>query len=298
MRSIAISAEQPLIYEGEGGYGHGLWPAPVFTVATVLLKPEDVENIPSTMNLHVNPLLFREDSFDPVTRIRRGRLYKSPGAQPQQWRVQPHPAYSEEVGFHRDSAGWLQKSLHGFYAWSAWAEVPKDARNTMLALGTQEAYTLWKIVNIERIVSREDLLTLRAHGALGILAELREAIIPDDARAKLVEVFTKLSDVAYRAGPESVIDRARDLAQWSLGVWLAAEKNDPKFRHDDLGELANKIPEEKKVLKNIAQTLARLHARAKPNEQARYGVRPLVEADAEFALAAVGTLLRELDWAV
>ena len=70
------------------------------------------------------------------------------------------------------------------------------------------------------------------------------------------------------------------------------------MRHHDLGELANKVPEEKKMLKNIAQTLARLHARAKPNEQARYGVRPLVEADAEFALAAVGTLLRELDWAI
>ena len=218
MRSIAISAEQALIYEGEGNYGHGLWPAPILTVATVLLNSDGLIDIPSTMNLHVNPLLFREDTFDPVTRIRRGRLYKKPGAQPQQWWVQPHPAYSEEVGFHRNSAGWLQKSLHGFNAWSAWAEVPKDARNTMVALGTQEAYTLWKIVNIERIATSEDLLTLRAHGALGILPELREENIPDDARAKLVEVFTKLSDVAYRAGPESVIDRARDLAQWSLGV--------------------------------------------------------------------------------
>lgn len=298
MRAIAIAQEQLLFYEGDGVRGFGLWPPPVVTIATVLVKQEDEIRIPSSINLYAHPLLlFREDSFDPVTRIRRGRLYESLPTQPNQWFVQPHPAYTEEVGFRRDQAGWLQKDLHGFRAWSAWEQLPKDLRFPLLALGALNAFTLWRIVDVERTVSGEDLLTLRARGALGILPELNEIAIPEDARSRVLETISKLSDAAYRAGPESVIDRARDVAQWCLGVWLAVKRDNAKWRLEDLGSLAKNVPDDRAVLKSVAHTIARLHSRGKPNEQERYRTRPLVEGDAEFALAAIGELLRELGWA-
>jgi hypothetical protein len=43
--------------------------------------------------------------------------------------------------------------------------------------------------------------------------------------------------------------------------------------------------------------LARLHARNKPNVQEEKGTRAVTEDDAEYALAAVGLLLREMKWA-
>jgi hypothetical protein len=50
--------------------------------------------------------------------------------------------------------------------------------------------------------------------------------------------------------------------------------------------------------KSLLKSLARLHARAKPDAKAEYGARPVQQGDAEFALAAVGMLLRELGWAL
>jgi hypothetical protein len=52
------------------------------------------------------------------------------------------------------------------------------------------------------------------------------------------------------------------------------------------------------MLKSLAQIFARLHSRAKPNEQERYASRPLLKGDAEYALAAVGMVLRELGWTI
>jgi hypothetical protein len=67
---------------------------------------------------------------------------------------------------------------------------------------------------------------------------------------------------------------------------------------EDLGTLAQKLENSKKeVSAAAAKAIARLHSRGKPNEHERYSFRPLSEEDAEFALAAVGLLLREIGWA-
>ena len=78
MRSIAIEEDRWLFYEGARGYGHAIWPPPSITVATILRAGADVESaLPNTGYINEQKMVFREDSFDPVTRIRRGRLYKA-----------------------------------------------------------------------------------------------------------------------------------------------------------------------------------------------------------------------------
>jgi hypothetical protein len=129
------------------------------------------------------------------------------------------------------------------------------------------------------------------------LPELDLSAIPEPGRVKVQQTISILADAAYRSGPESVIDRARDVAQWCLGTWLADQEKKDALRHEDLGSLVKKIPENRIIPKSIGATIARLHSRAKPNEQDRYGGRPIMEEDAEFAIAAVGMLLRELRWA-
>ncbi len=142
----------------------------------------------------------------------------------------------------------------------------------------------------------EDLLTLRARSALGVLPELNRDSVSEEGRQKVTETLEKLSEAAYRAGPESVVHLARDAAQCCLGIWMADQRSDPKLREKDLGDLAKMLEDERG--KSVCQLLARLHSRAKPNEQVRLNTRPVREGDAEFALAAVGMLLRELGWAV
>jgi hypothetical protein len=175
-------------------------------------------------------------------------------------------------------------------------ELANHLGSTLIALGTQDAFTLWRVVDVERVVTGEDLVTLRARSALGTLPELSETAVPPEDRAMVSDVLERLARAAYTADAASVAHLARDAAACCLGAWLAERKGDPKIKEKDLGELAKLLEDEQN--KSMVQLLARLHSRAKPNEQARYGTRNVHQGDAEFAVSAVGMLLRELGWAV
>jgi hypothetical protein len=256
----------------------------------------DITLVPITNDFYSAKLIFREDYFDAVTRVRRGRFYASPGTQPQEWRVQAHPAFSGEPG-GRDLQGWLIKSLHGYQAWSAFPEQKNRIGKAIVALGTRSAHTLWRLIDIERTAIGDDMVTMRARTSLGLLPELVLELIPSRGREKLVETMDKLSDAAYRESPEAIVDRARAVAQWAIGAWLAERDNDERLQTTDLGQLAIRLGDGNQVTRGLAQIIARLHVRVKPNEQELRGLRPVTEADAELALAATGLLLRELGWA-
>lgn len=288
---ICIDGNTKLVYEGQANYGYGLWPTPVLSLATLMDGEFDQSRIPVNSDLYQAQTVFREDSFDPVTRIRRGRLYRTPGVQPQMWRVHLHPNI-------QGPGQTVSMSLHGFDSNYLASERHKFA-NALIALGSVDAYTLWRVVGVERIVTGEDLLTLRARSSLGTLPDLVDSAVPQEALAKTKETLSKLSDAAYRAGPESIVDRARDVAQWCIGSWLAQRENDLSLRFVDLWDVAGKLVEKDfAVIRNIGRALARLHARNKPNVQEEKGTRPVTEDDAEFALASVGILLREIGWAI
>src|SRR5437016_5369490 len=165
MFGIGFHDSEYVFYEGQIGYGRAVWPAPVLSVATFISNPEDTKAIPESHTL-VTQFVFREDSFDPVTRVRRGRLYKwADGyAQPHQWNVQPHPAYNEELARSANFGGQLAKPPYTWAAWPAFQQLGQRMNRPLLALGAKDAYTLWRVVDVERIVTAEDLLTLRALG--------------------------------------------------------------------------------------------------------------------------------------
>jgi hypothetical protein len=192
----------------------------------------------------------------------------------------------------------LAKDLFTWAAWPAFQQLGGPVNGPLLALGAKDAYTLWRVLDIERIVTREDLLTLRALNSLGVLPVVNGNAVPADGRQKLLELMEKLSGAAYRADPESVVDLARAAAQWCLGVWFADREGNPALRQMDLGQLAARVDSDHIITKSMGVVLARLHSRAKPNEQDRHGTRAIRQGDAEFALAAVGMLLRELNWAL
>ena len=80
------------------------------------------------------------------------------------------------------------------------------------------------------------------------------------------------------------------------------EKND---HHLDLGDLLKAFEKQQgngntqppSAAGSAIRLLQRFHSRGKPNEQKRYNTRPPTEEDAQFALNALGFLLRELGWA-
>jgi len=190
MITLGIDIHALLVYEGQGDYGRVISPTPVPTVATLLDSDSQTQELPTSNDLGLANLLFREDFFDPVTRLRRGRLYaRYYQEQPRQWRVRPHYALALEVNCYKDPEGLIRKSVYAFVEHSA-HKLRKSSRLS-LALGVQDFYTVWRVVGIERIHAGEDLLTLRAQNSLGTLSEINYSLVPGNAATRVREVIEK-----------------------------------------------------------------------------------------------------------
>ena len=117
------------------------------------------------------------------------------------------------------------------------------------------------------------------------------------ARAQVKRTLEILAEDIYRAGPESVIDRARDAASAILSAYVVDKGLADVTK--DLGKLVGvlgQLPRDDRP--NICATggdiIAILHPRAKPSEQAQRPLRPIREQDAELAVQLVGTMLCDL----
>lgn len=293
MKRIGIDQFMHDVYESAADRWHSIWPnAPVISVAAFVPPAEELLPLP---DLDRAQIVFREDSFDPVTRIRRGRFYKSPpgGSRPSEEYTLSHPLYGNagSVPVPRE-AGPCGRQLFTF------DQLQGHPSQEMVAIGSSDS--VWRILGAERIITGEYLVTLKARHALGVLPELNSDAVPEIGRQKAIETFEKLVDSANRETPGSIVDRARDATQWCLATWAAEKFGDESLLHKDLGHLIGcvdaKEQDKPQVILSASRIVARLHARGKPSEQERRSLRPLMEADAEFALAAVGLLLREFGW--
>jgi hypothetical protein len=291
MKSIAIDQITGDVYECVAGLWHSVWPSgPIISVAAFVELGEDAPVLP---DLNRAETVFREDSFDPVTRVRRGRFYQSSvGSRVPGHNVRPHPVYGVAGALAGGAPdGLCTRQLFPF------DQLQGCPPQEMIAIGSSDS--LWRVLGAERIISSEHVVTLKARHGLGILPELNSDIVPNRGREKVIETVTKLADSAYRETPGSIVDRALDAAQWCLGTWADAKRPDESPLHRDLGDLINFVDNWKDkpiVILSASRIVARLHARGKPNEQEKRSLRPLMEADAEFALAALGLLLREFGW--
>lgn len=294
---IGIDDNQNLVYEGRTPWGHALWPAPFLSPA--FIQPDTAPSLvpPRFNNLHVLPLtLFREDAFDPVSRIRRGRFYKAGTSQPVSWRVYPHPAFPEQPD-NAYQAGTLGKTLFTFQSIFLANEFRELSTHQLLvSLGSEESYSVWTLIGIERIATGEELVTLKARQGIGALPRLRDAAIPETGRQKVMAALEKLAEDFRRAGPESVADRAREAATAVLGTYL--QDRGLAKPGLDLDDLVKKLREDNKIVAANAADIVRLfHGRGKTAVQEKLSVRPLREQDAELAVQCVGTILCELGWA-
>jgi hypothetical protein len=294
---IGIDENYGLVYEGSIGRAYGVWPRPFITPAHVVESDLDLEKIYPGPNIGRAALIYREDSFDPVTRIRRGRFYSRPDSTPQQWTCEPHPALPSEAKYQSAASptGWHSKRIYGFNDWRA---SHLKAHQTRVALGFGDAFTLWRLISVERMITGDDLVTLQARSSFGVITEIDEKKIPETHRKHVVETINKVVDSANRAGSKSIVDRCRDAAQVLIGVRHADEANDKTWIVDELGKQIKRLCEsgdfsKRIVVINAASIIARLHAR-KPNERTARDLRPLVEEDALLALQCLSGLIREL----
>lgn len=296
--NIGIEVHTNLVYEGRTtGLGIGIWPAPV--MLQVAIYSAETENLvpPKPNELLPRTFIFREDTYNTASRIRRGRLYEAGATQPEDWQVMPHPAIPDERRLIRTVAGTLQKRLYTFSSIRLRSYlVSQKIERPVFVLGNDHGFTIWALVNFETSATNEELITLKARQNIGALPTLRRQKINEAGGSHVFEFIEKLEADIYGAGSESVIDRAREAATAICSTYLQSTYSAESGK--DLGDLASLLREKGlEIAANSASTIARLHSRGKHAVRETRDLRSIHEQDAQLAIQLVGTILCDLGWA-
>jgi HEPN domain-containing protein len=285
-----------MVFEGISEHGaHLVWPQPVVTLAN-FAKLTDETLVPATENAGGH-CCFREDFFDPVSRIRRGRFYQWTGRS-NHYRVSVPEGVAVSGMFLKDNEVNVNQRAYARLNPLAF----NDDAHDLVILGTTTGYSVWTIIGNETISTGENLVTLRARQTFGALPEIYWAKVPVAHRHVVQEAIEKLADDFRRAVSESVIDRAREAATVVLSAYLQ-NKGVDAAKGKDLGDLVKLLVDdagkhEQRILACAAEIPQRLHSRGKNAEkEKRDDLRPLRERDAELAVQCVGVMLCDLRWA-
>lgn len=291
MIQFLTMARNVLLEVDENGVCRAVRPTPITTGASCA----DIPIAAGTGSL--SGLLFREDSFDPVTRIRRGRLYRLiPGRQEigkfTHWPDGPWPA---------THIGWNGDQRYEPLSLTRQVEDARRLERSLMYLGESPWATPWRVVGMERVSTGEFLFTLRSASLFGALPGLADAlrglstVLPD--RQAVERSLSSLVDTYNRQEAVATVDAAREATRIVLASWIGETATGK-----DLGDVIELVPPERKLVAWAASVINRLHPRGKSSErerQARGGatLRQPSEEDAAVCLGLVGMILRDIGWA-
>lgn len=297
---LGIDQQTGLVYEGFNAAQFPTVPTPSVTQAKLIETRDDWNSLPGGLPLSPMSWMFREDTFDAVSRTRRGRVYEPTGhTQPHSQRVVPHP-YEDPWGRSLTHDGGAYKPLYVYTACTRLLARPRQGAGSTLALGTPTAASAWRIVQAEVTASGCVMVTLKSLSAFGILPEVDTAKISPEFKDSVGQAMGRALDSAFRETPISVVDHCRNALTVVLSRWLVAQGHEREILVKDLRDVAlavAKPPYKKECVSWQALLVARLHVRGKGNEAHSRSLRESVEEDVELALHALGFALRDIGWA-
>lgn len=295
---LGIETNTGHVYEGNSAPQFAVSPRPAISLAKLIEAEDDWQHLPANMASTPFAWVFREDSFDPVTRVRRGRLYEVHGnSQPKCCPVSAHPTDHDAV---RELAAsrQLTMSLYTYQPCQTLVARADRGLGTVLALGTGRAASTWRVIQAEVLVDDDILVTLKALSAFGVLPEVDQEKVSDGHRQRVQRAVDRVLDAAFRESPISIIDHCRNAAQVVLSSWMVQTGEDEKILGKDLDAVCKAAEKLKKLAARDAANLVRLlHSRGKANKQEMESLRLAVEEDAELSIQALGFILREVGWA-
>jgi hypothetical protein len=266
-------------YEGNRNFLRPIYPRP--TVSPVSFVNQTLKK----------EIVFREDSYDPTTRIRRGRFYErsfSP-AQISSGLVHyfPYPKPVEILGSQGDPIFKFQDTYEHS---NDLISILLSLKDYDLLLGTAPTETRWKIIDAESLSDGTTLFTLKALSSFGLLPTL------NTDNEKVISSSDKVLAAALSYPPVSVVDVCREAARVIL-----TEKFEPALTHGkDLGEIAQQLekadPAGNLTISSASKIISRLHSRGKSAEhekRAQKGkqIRSVMDNDAILAVNLFGLLL-------
>lgn len=296
---LGIEKHTGSVFEGLNGPELPVQPRPTVSQCHLIESEADWGRLPQGLNREAHRWVFREDSFDPVTRIRRGRLYQPYGtSQPSSTVINRDPLGDNAAG-QTGAARLVQLEMYRYIACTGVLAIPNQAYGLTLVLGSGAGVSAYTIVQLEMLVTGDVMATLKAKTAFGVIPDLKESAVPEASRKPVRQALERAVNSAFRETSVSVVDQCRNAMATVLAHFLAAQDNADDLIRKELGQLARLLADRQmEVCGNAAAIVARLHSRGKSNEQHAKGMREPVDEDAEFAVHALGLVMREIGWAV
>ena len=293
MEYLGFNRNIGAVYEGEPNSGYRVLPPPNLAPIRFFTGNKVQPLMPYSDGMAVE--IFREDDFDPVTKLRRGRVFRLRScSQPLVWRVNdPH---QDTLTTEKWGNGFAQKTELSTYERHTLPDLAQAKTSTLphVAIGWEPHITFWKIISIECNLVGTPVLTLRAKHSLGDTPEIIEANVPALVLKPLVDAVDKVEASVNRLSAVDVIDRCRS----ALSVAFGFQSGDMS---KDLVQAIEAYLKKESSNENLCswcgRIVARLHSRGKPNEQAGKGVRPPTDDDADLALNCLNVVLIEFGWA-
>jgi hypothetical protein len=290
MNDLGISKRNGCIYEGEWGNGIPVLGNPLilpvsFVSTDCKLSGTDALGLPN----HI----FREDFFDPITKVRRGRIYRAGGNQPVEWRVQD--SRRSDLKLENWSDGTAQKVELISYQHDSLTYLREISTYPEVILGKEPFISIWKIISIESSISDTPVLTLKSYRSFGSIPKLLPNVVPSDILQKLVSALDKVENSSNRLGPLDIIDRCRDVLSIIFGQLCGELSKDLGKAIEAYVKTLDKNRDN--LMSWAGRIVARLHSRGKPNEQHKIGLNESTEEEAQLALRCLWLVLVELGWA-
>jgi hypothetical protein len=302
MSRLGIDIDTGLVYEGKEHPVHPVWPSPPVSNATLIESPSDFGKIPRSFRDDPFGWIFVETSFDFGARIRRGRLYQNFGnVDRESVRVEAHPAIHSDL-IKAANNGWrVNKNLTVYIECVELLAKQNRGEGQKIVLGYSDAASIWKIIQVERSITSDIVLTLRAESAMGILPELDNGRISPACISDVKSAYSRAVDAAFKELPTSVVDQCRNAAVVFISRWMQGVQDREHPTEQDLGAwikaLRNHFGEGQRVaLISALEIINKLHPRGKDNERLKMSLRTVDEGDASFAIHALGFVLREIQW--
>ncbi|ALT79278.1 hypothetical protein [Paucibacter sp. KCTC 42545] len=207
---LGVEKHTGTIFDGMNNPDMPVRPQPPVSQCHLILAEADWTKMPE--GLHQNPhrWVFREDSFDPVTRIRRGRVYQSYGnAQPDSVVVYRDPS-DAVLGREVHPTSHTRVQMFRYVAATALLVVPNKAYGMPFVVGSGQGVSIYTIVQIESLLTGDVMVTLKQRSALGVIPELNEAAVVEGSLKAVRLAIERAVNSALRETAVSVVDQCRN----------------------------------------------------------------------------------------
>lgn len=278
--NLGVSDQTSQAFLGDGYRVFSRVDDPIFPVC---IFSHDSENLsgPKSHIRDFSEYVFQEVSYEAVTGIRRGFIWRMSGSsQPSCWRG----VSNLDNGSSYFTFG-IQK-LMGVLA--------RGPAGAFLTFGSGADYSVGDIVQYETQIDGRELLTVQMRKQFSYLPEIDWDVVDAEATdiSRLKGAVAKVKEGYRRSPAESVVDRCREAFTVIMQLCVSHAPG------EDLGKLVKRYEEEKgrSTISSNAYSIARMHGRTKAAEYQK-GFPVLHHRDADMAVLMLGSSLVALCWA-